>query len=145
MKWKCEACSRLGPKLSRRRASQWRHNGHVGVSDHRRLDCLPNCFFRHGSKKNIKAPRHWPLWGESISDRWIPPTKGKLRRKCFHLMTSSRWRQAWWLAHDQGDRQNMRLAILWTDDDPVYWRIRVTRLQWEYVKSMMATKLSTHL
>ena len=40
-------------------------------------------------KENIKAPRHWPLWGEFTGDRWIPRTKGQLRGKCFHLMTSS--------------------------------------------------------
>ena len=28
-------------------------------------------------KENIKAPRHWPLWGEFNGDRWIPPTKGQ--------------------------------------------------------------------
>ena len=32
---------------------------------------------------------HWPLWGEFTGDRWIPHTKGQLRGKCFHLMTSS--------------------------------------------------------
>ena len=26
-------------------------------------------------KENIKAPRHWPLWGEFTGDRWIPRTK----------------------------------------------------------------------
>ena len=28
-------------------------------------------------KENIKAPRHWLLWGESTIDRWIPLTKGQ--------------------------------------------------------------------
>ena len=28
-------------------------------------------------KKNINAPRHWPLWGEFTGDRWIPRTKGQ--------------------------------------------------------------------
>ena len=28
-------------------------------------------------KENIKDPRHWPLWGESIGDRWIPLPKGQ--------------------------------------------------------------------
>ena len=28
-------------------------------------------------KENIKAPRHWPLWGEITGDRWIPRTKGQ--------------------------------------------------------------------
>ena len=27
-------------------------------------------------KENIKALRHWSLWGEFTSDRWIPLTKG---------------------------------------------------------------------
>ena len=27
-------------------------------------------------KENIEAPRHWPLWGESTGDWWIPLTKG---------------------------------------------------------------------
>ena len=40
-------------------------------------------------KENIKAPRHWPLWGEFTGDRWIPRTKGQWRGKCFHLVTSS--------------------------------------------------------
>ena len=26
-------------------------------------------------KENIKATRHWPLWGEFIYDTWIPLTK----------------------------------------------------------------------
>ena len=25
-----------------------------------------------GADKNIKVPRHWPLWGESTGERWIP-------------------------------------------------------------------------
>ena len=29
------------------------------------------------SRRNIKAPRHWPLWGEFSGDRWIPRTKGR--------------------------------------------------------------------
>ena len=28
-------------------------------------------------KENIKAPRHWPLWGEFTGDRWIPLTKSQ--------------------------------------------------------------------
>ena len=40
-------------------------------------------------KENIKAPRHWPLWGEI---HWSPvnsPHKGQWRGKCLHWMTSS--------------------------------------------------------
>ena len=28
-------------------------------------------------KENIKAPHHWPLWGELSGDWWIPRTKGQ--------------------------------------------------------------------
>ena len=28
-------------------------------------------------KENIKAPFHWPLWGEFIGDQWIPHNKGQ--------------------------------------------------------------------
>ena len=28
-------------------------------------------------KENIKALRHWPLWGEFTGDQWIPHTKGQ--------------------------------------------------------------------
>ena len=34
-------------------------------------------FIQTQIKENIKAPRHWPLWGESTNDRWIPLTKGQ--------------------------------------------------------------------
>ena len=40
-------------------------------------------------KENIKAPLHWPLWGEFTGDWWIPRTKDQWRGKSFHLMTSS--------------------------------------------------------
>ena len=32
-------------------------------------------FFQAKIKENIKVPRHWPLWGESTSDPWIPLMK----------------------------------------------------------------------
>ena len=34
-------------------------------------------FIRAQIKENIKAPRHWPLWGEFTGDRWIPRTNGQ--------------------------------------------------------------------
>ena len=43
---------------------QWRHNERDCVWNHRRLNCLLNCYFRRRSQQNIKAPPHWPLWGE---------------------------------------------------------------------------------
>ena len=35
-------------------SSQWRHNGSDGVSNHRRLGCVPNHLFRRRSKKTLK-------------------------------------------------------------------------------------------
>ena len=35
-------------------ALQWRHNGPDGVSNHLPHSCLPNCSFRHSSKKTSK-------------------------------------------------------------------------------------------
>ena len=37
----------------------------------------------------MKAPRHWTSRGVFTGDYWIPCTKGQLRGKCIHLMTSS--------------------------------------------------------
>ena len=79
--------------LAVKTALQWRHNERDGVSNHQSKDCLLYRLFRRRSKKKIKAPRHWPLWGEFIGDRWIPRTKGQWHGKCFHLMKSS-WASA---------------------------------------------------
>ena len=61
------------------------------------------------------TPRHWHLWGEFTGDRWIPRTKGQLRGKCFHLMTSS-WKvftsslaYTWW-RHNM-ETHSTRLAL----------------------------------
>ena len=40
-------------------------------------------------KGKIKAVCHWPLWGESTSDWWIPLTKDQLHGKCLYWVTSS--------------------------------------------------------
>ena len=40
-----------------------------------RLFTLP--FIQAQIKENIKAPRHWPLWGEITRDRWIPCINGQ--------------------------------------------------------------------
>ena len=46
-------------------------------------------FIQAQIKENIKSPRHWPLRVEFTVDQRSPHTKGQLRGKCFHLMTSS--------------------------------------------------------
>ena len=60
----------------------WRHNEHDGVSNHRRLDCLPNRIFRRRSKKTSKLRvtgfyegiHRWPV---------DSPQKGPVTRKMF--------------------------------------------------------------
>ena len=42
------------------------------IASHQPHDCLPNRLFKAQIKENIKAPRHRPLCGEFIADRWIP-------------------------------------------------------------------------
>ena len=34
-------------------------------------------FYSDEDQENIKAPRHWPLYGEFTGDRWIPRTNGQ--------------------------------------------------------------------
>ena len=53
------------------------------------LTIVYSTVFQAQTKENIKAPRHWPLWGEFTGDRWFPRTKGQQSGKWFHLMTSS--------------------------------------------------------
>ena len=53
----------------------WRHNERDGVSNHRRLDCLLNLFFRHRSKKTSKlrvtglCEGDSPVTGEFLAQR----------------------------------------------------------------------------
>ena len=53
-------------------ALQWHHNEHDDVSNHQPHRCLLKRLFKAQIKENIKAPRHWPLWGEFTGGRWIP-------------------------------------------------------------------------
>ena len=46
-----------------------RHNEHDGVSNHQPHHRFLNRVFEAQVKENIKAPRHWPLWGEVTGDR----------------------------------------------------------------------------
>ena len=52
------------------------------------------------------------VWGIH-RDRWIPRTKGQLRGKCFHLMTSS-WSWGFVLScyHGQGIEQTVALQLI---------------------------------
>ena len=71
------------------RPLQWRDNGHDGISNHQPHHCLLNRLFRRRSKKTSKLRVTGHLCGEFTGHWWIIRTNGKLRRKYFHLMTSS--------------------------------------------------------
>ena len=51
---------------------QWRQNERDGVANHQPHDCLPNRSSKVQIEENIKAPRHWPLWGEFTGNQWFP-------------------------------------------------------------------------
>ena len=42
---------------------QWHHNERNDISNHWHFDCLLNHLLAQ-IKESIKAPRHWPMWGE---------------------------------------------------------------------------------
>ena len=52
---------------------------------------LTQPFIQAQIKENIKAPRHWPLWGEFTGDQWIPHTKGQLNAESVSI---------WWRHHE---------------------------------------------
>ena len=94
---------------------QWRRDERDSVSNHQPHDCLFNCLFRRRSKKNIKAPCHWPLCGEFTGDRWIPRTKAS-NAENFSI---------WWRHHD----------ILTPPclSNPIYWcHLSMKCAQWIY-------------
>ena len=70
-------------------SSQWRHNGGDGVSNHRRLDCLPNRLFRRRSKKTSKPRVTGLCEGNSPVTGEFPAQSASNTEKSFHLMISA--------------------------------------------------------
>ena len=88
---------------------QWRRNQRDGVSNHEPnhyIDVImttiasqitsltfvySTVYWDADQRKHQSSASLAFVWG-THRDRWIPRTKGQLRGKCFHLMTSS-----WWL------------------------------------------------
>ena len=66
-----------------------RHNERDGASNHRRLHCLLNCWFRRRSKKTSKLCATGFCVGNSPVTGEFPAQKASNTEKCFHLMTSS--------------------------------------------------------
>ena len=58
-------------------------------SNHQRLGCLLNRFFRKKINENIKAPLHWPCERNSPATAEFPAQKASNAEKCFYLMASS--------------------------------------------------------
>ena len=79
------------------------------------------------SQENIKTPRHWPLWKESIGDRWILITKDQQREKC----------SIWWRHHEERGschtpswNSNAENVIIW---QTVWWpKDIIIRLLFEF-------------
>ena len=71
------AIKTTGTVMSHQFTLQWCHNERDGISNHQPQDRLLNRLFKAQIKDNIKAPRHWLLWGEFSGDWWIPHTKGQ--------------------------------------------------------------------
>ena len=71
------------------RSLQWRHNECDGVPNHQPHDCLLNSLFKAQIKEHIKAPRYWPLCGNSPITGEFPAQRASNADFFFHLMTSS--------------------------------------------------------
>ena len=75
----------IGP-LGMHHSLHWRHNDHDGVSNHQPV--YSTVYSDADQRKHQSSVPLAFVWGIH-QDRWIPRTKGQLRGKCFHLMTSS--------------------------------------------------------
>ena len=64
-------------KILQPHSSEQAHCSDIIMSAMSRLFAQP--FVQAQIEENFKAPRHWPLWRESIGDRWIRLTKCQLR------------------------------------------------------------------
>ena len=69
-----------GPIMQKAFPLQWRHNECNGVSNH---------LHSGGDQRKHQSSASLAFVRGIHRDQWIPRTKGQLRGKCFHLMTSS--------------------------------------------------------
>ena len=69
---------------------EWCHNERHGW-----LFAQP--FVQAHIKGNIKAPCHWPLWGESAGDWWIPLTKNSNAEKVWNWWRHHAHQWPWWV------------------------------------------------
>ena len=71
-------------------------------------------------KENIKAPRHWPLWGEFTGDWWIPPPPPPPPQRASNAEKVS----IWWRHHAFGHS----FMLLWCHNQRVHWNGIVANL-----------------
>ena len=76
--------------------------------------CITQLFVQAHIKKTLSS-RHWPLWGESTGDRWIPLTKGQERGNCFLS-----WRHHDCHSHWASAVATYRFPLVCKQIDPVY-------------------------
>ena len=67
---------------------RWRHNDHDSVSNHH-LTVVCSTVYSGADQRKHQSSASLAFVQGIHRDRWIPRTKGQLRGKCFHLMTSS--------------------------------------------------------
>ena len=116
------------PCRCRENSLWWRHNGCDSVSNQQPQDCFTQPFIQTQIKENIKAPRHWPLWGI----HWRPvnsPHKWPVTRKMFPfddviMLSSGQSYQAhWFVDFASGEIHNFGLKV-WSSlasHMGVYW------------------------
>ena len=69
-------------------ALQWCHNEYDGASNHQPHNWFTQPFIQAKIKQNIKAPCHWPLWGEIMYIMLLPLLYGI-------YITGSRYHYMW--------------------------------------------------
>ena len=85
------------PQLNSTATLQWRHNEGDGVSNHRRLDCLPHHLFRRRSKKT------WKLRDTGLCKGNPPVIGGFPSQRARYAENVS----TWWRHHEN------HLHVLW--------------------------------
>ena len=75
--------------------------------------------------ENIKAPRHWPLWGEFIGDRWSSRTK---TRNVENI-------SSWWRHHATNERVLVALSC----------EICVSPCVVKHLEVRLVTRLDNHI
>ena len=94
---------------------QWRHNERDGVSNHRHLDCLLNCLFRHKWKKTLRLRVAGLCEGNSPVTGVFPEQRASNAENV----------SIWWRHHECGLRVRPGNVNMWAGFvrcQAIYWR-----------------------